>query len=103
MSAARWSTAVPGGLGSLVRPRLRWFTGWLVNTLGIHRDLMFERSRLSALLWHCYVFEFFGVFVDLAALVAFPFLWWFAPDRLLFGLNLLVFGLYGFLVGVGFT
>jgi len=102
VSVARCSTAVPVGLGSLVRQRLRWFTGWLVNTLGIHRDLMFERSWLSALLWYCYVFEFFGAFVDLAALLAFPFLWWFAPDVLLFGLNILVFGLYGLLVGVVF-
>jgi len=102
MSAARCSTAVPVRLGSLIRQRLRWFTGWLVNTSGIHRDLMFERSKLSALLWYCYVFEFFGAFVDLAAFVAFPFLWWFAPDALLFGLNILVFGLYGLLVGVVF-
>jgi hypothetical protein len=31
---------------------------------------------------------------------AFPFLWWFAPDAVLFGLNLLVFVPYGLLIGV---
>jgi hypothetical protein len=38
--------------------------------------------------------------VDLAALIAFPFLWFFAPDRLLFAFNLLVFIPYGLLIGV---
>jgi hypothetical protein len=38
--------------------------------------------------------------VDLAAIVAFPFLFWFAPDRLLFVFNLLVFIPYGLLIGV---
>ena len=39
-------------------------------------------------------------FPDLAALGAFPFLFWFAPDRIFFVLNLLVFVPYGFLLGV---
>jgi len=94
------ATVAPMGLGALWRQRLRWFTGWLYNTLGIHRDLMTKRSWLSALLWYCYVFEYAGAFVDLAAVVAFPFLWWFAPDAVLFGLNLLVFVPYGLLIGV---
>jgi cellulose synthase/poly-beta-1,6-N-acetylglucosamine synthase-like glycosyltransferase len=99
VDAAVGCTVAPASLGLLWRQRLRWFYGWLVNTLRVHRCLLFKRSWVSALLWYSFVFEFFGAFVDLAALVAFPFLWWFAPDRLLFGLNLLVFGLYGFLVG----
>jgi cellulose synthase/poly-beta-1,6-N-acetylglucosamine synthase-like glycosyltransferase len=94
------ATVAPMGLSALWRQRLRWFTGWLYNTLGIHRDLMTKRSWLSALLWYCYVFEYAGAFVDLAAVVTFPFLWWFAPDPVLFGLNLLVFVPYGLLIGV---
>jgi len=62
--------------------------------------LMTKRSWLTALLWYCYVFEYAGAFVDLAAVVAFPFLFWFAPDRLLFAFNLLVFIPYGLLIGV---
>ena len=46
------------------------------------------------------MFEVVGVFVDLAALVAFPFLFGFAPDALNFALNLVVFVAYGLLIGV---
>jgi cellulose synthase/poly-beta-1,6-N-acetylglucosamine synthase-like glycosyltransferase len=94
------STDAPVGLGVLWRQRLRWFTGWLHNVLGIHRDLFRERSWLSALLWYSFVFEFVGAFVDLAAVVAFPFLWWFAPDAVNFALNLIVFAAYGLLIGL---
>jgi cellulose synthase/poly-beta-1,6-N-acetylglucosamine synthase-like glycosyltransferase len=100
VSFVQSATVAPMGLGALWRQRLRWFTGWLYNTLGIHKDLMTKRSWLSALLWYCYVFEYAGAFVDLAAVVALPFLWWFAPDAVLFGLNLLVFVTYGLLIGV---
>jgi biofilm PGA synthesis N-glycosyltransferase PgaC len=100
VSSVQSSTVVPLGLTALWRQRLRWFTGWLHNTLGIHRDLMTKRSWLTALLWYCYVFEYAGAIVDLAAVVALPFLWWFAPDAVLFGLNLLVFVPYGLLLGV---
>jgi biofilm PGA synthesis N-glycosyltransferase PgaC len=94
------ATVAPVSLGALWRQRLRWFTGWLYNTLNIHRDLMTKRSWLSALLWYGYVFEYTGAFVDLAAVVAFPFLWCFAPNPVLFGLNLLVFVPYGLLIGI---
>ena len=100
VSFVQSATVAPMGLGALWRQRLRWFTGWLYNTLGIHRDLMTKRSWLTALLWYCYVFEYAGAFVDLTAVVAFPFLWWFAPDPVLFGLNLLVFVPYGLLIGL---
>ena len=93
-------TVAPTCISALWAQRLRWFTGWLHNTLGIHRDLMGKRSWLTALLWYCYVFEYAGAFVDLAAIVAFPFLFWFAPDRLLFVFNLLVFIPYGLLIGM---
>ena len=100
VSGACSSTDAPVGLGVLWRQRLRWFTGWLHNVLGIHRDLFRVRSWLSALLWYSFVFEFVGAFVDLAALVAFPFLWWFAPDAVNFALNLIVFAAYGLLIGL---
>ena len=97
---ARSLTVAPTGLSALWHQRLRWFTGWLYNTLGIYRDLLMKRSWLSALLWYCYIFEFAGAFIDLAAVISFPFLWYFAPDPVLFALNLLVFIPYGLLIGV---
>ena len=100
VSSVQSATVVPISLTALWRQRLRWFTGWLHNTLEIHRDLMTERSWLTALLWYCYVFEYAGAIVDLAAVLALPFLWWFAPDAVLFGLNLLVFVPYGLLLGI---
>jgi cellulose synthase/poly-beta-1,6-N-acetylglucosamine synthase-like glycosyltransferase len=99
-SAATSSTVVPGSFDVLWNQRLRWFTGWLHNTLNIHKDLLLKKSWLSLLLWYCYIFEYGGAFVDLAALFAFPFLFWFAPDRIFFVLNLLVFASYGLLIGV---
>jgi cellulose synthase/poly-beta-1,6-N-acetylglucosamine synthase-like glycosyltransferase len=100
MSSVQSSTVVPTGLNALWRQRIRWFTGWLHNTMEIHRDLMTKRSWLTALLWYCYVFEYAGAIIDLAAVAALPFLWWFAPDAALFGLNLLMFVPYGLLLGV---
>ncbi len=93
-------TVAPTDISALWNQRLRWFTGWLHNTLEIHRDLMGKRSWLTALLWYCYIFEYIGAFVDLAAIIVFPFLFWFAPDQLLFAFNLLVFVPYGLLIGV---
>jgi hypothetical protein len=59
-----------------------------------------ERRWLSLLLWYSLVVEYFGAFIELAAVMSFPFLFWFAPDRILFLLNLLWFGGYALLVGV---
>jgi hypothetical protein len=52
------------------------------------------------LLWYCNIFEYGGAFIDLAAMLAFPFLFWFAPDPIFFVLNLLIFLPYGLLVGI---
>jgi cellulose synthase/poly-beta-1,6-N-acetylglucosamine synthase-like glycosyltransferase len=98
-SVATSSTIVPVSLNVLWSQRLRWFTGWLHNTLSIHKDLLIKKSWLTLLLWYCYVFEYGGAFIDLAAMFAFPFLFWFAPDRISFVLNLLVFVPYGLLIG----
>jgi cellulose synthase/poly-beta-1,6-N-acetylglucosamine synthase-like glycosyltransferase len=93
-------TIAPASFNVLWSQRLRWFTGWLHNTLSIHKDLLLKKSWLTLLLWYCYIFEYGGAFIDLAAMFAFPFLFWFAPDRIFFVLNLLVFVPYGLLVGV---
>lgn len=99
-NVADGSTDAPTVLNALWRQRLRWFTGWLHNILDIHVDLFRKRSKLSAMLWYSFVFEFAGAFVDLTAVVAFPFLFWFAPDRLNFAFNLLVFAAYGLLLSI---
>ena len=93
-------TMVPLSFNTLWNQRLRWFTGWLHNTLSIHKNLLVKRSWLTLLLWYCYIFEYGGAFIDLTAICIFPFLFWFAPDRIFFVLNLLVFAAYGLLIGV---
>jgi cellulose synthase/poly-beta-1,6-N-acetylglucosamine synthase-like glycosyltransferase len=100
VSAAASLTIAPSSFDVLWNQRLRWFTGWLHNTLNIHKDLLLKKSWLTLLLWYCYIFEYGGAFVDLAALFAFPFLFWFAPDRIFFVLNLLVFASYSLLIGI---
>jgi cellulose synthase/poly-beta-1,6-N-acetylglucosamine synthase-like glycosyltransferase len=100
VSLATSSTVAPASFEILWNQRLRWFTGWLHNTLSIHRDLLFKKSWLTLFLWYCYIFEYGGALVDLAALSALPFLFWFAPDQISFILNLLVFVPYGLLIGI---
>lgn len=93
-------TVAPTSFHVLWSQRLRWFLGWLHNTLNIHKDLLLKKSWLTLLLWYCYIFEYGGAFIDLAAISAFPFLFWFAPDRIFFVLSLFVFVPYGLLIGV---
>jgi cellulose synthase/poly-beta-1,6-N-acetylglucosamine synthase-like glycosyltransferase len=100
VSVATSSTVVPVSFNVLWNQRLRWFTGWLHNTLSIHKDLLLKKSWLTLFLWYCYIFEYGGAFIDLAALTAVPFLFWFAPDRIAFTLSLLVFLPYGLLIGI---
>jgi cellulose synthase/poly-beta-1,6-N-acetylglucosamine synthase-like glycosyltransferase len=100
VNVAKSSTIAPTSFNVLWNQRLRWFTGWLHNTLGIHKDLLLKKSWLTLLLWYCYIFEYGGAFIDLAALFAFPFLFWFSPDHIFFVLNLLVFASYGLLIGI---
>lgn len=99
VSVATSSTIVPVSFNALWNQRLRWFTGWLHNTLSIHKDLLLKKSWLTLLIWYCYVFEYAGAFIDLTAMFALPFLLWFAPDPILFILNLLIFLPYGLLIG----
>jgi cellulose synthase/poly-beta-1,6-N-acetylglucosamine synthase-like glycosyltransferase len=100
VSTAQSSTVAPTTFNVLWNQRLRWFAGWLHNTLSIHKDLLSKKAWLTMLLWYCYIFEYCGAVIDLVALGAFPFLFWFAPDRIIFVLNLLIFIPYGLLIGI---
>ena len=103
VNTARSSTLAPTSLSGLWRQRLRWFAGWLHNVLSIHKDMLFDRkSSVSLLLLYSLVFEYGGALVDLFALFAFPFIFWFAPDRIFFLLNLSLYVLYVFVVGFVF-
>lgn len=92
-------TVAPSSFDVLWSQRLRWFTGWLHNALSIHKDMLLKKTWITLFLWYCYIFEYGGAIIDLTALFAFPFLFWFAPDRVFFVLNLLVFISYGLLIG----
>lgn len=98
-SEAFSGTVVPLNLSGFWGQRLRWFIGWLDNCLGVHKDLLFKRSWLSTLLWFSLITEYGGALVDMAALVGFPLLFWFAPDRVFFALNFLLFLVYALVVG----
>jgi biofilm PGA synthesis N-glycosyltransferase PgaC len=100
VNTATGTTVAPVSFNALWNQRLRWFTGWLHNTLNIHRDMMLKRSRLTLFLWYCYIFEYGGAFIDLLGLMAFPLLFWLAPDRIYFAVNLLMFMPYGLLIGI---
>jgi cellulose synthase/poly-beta-1,6-N-acetylglucosamine synthase-like glycosyltransferase len=100
VNVATSSTIAPLSFRKLWNQRLRWFTGWLHNTLSLHKDLLLKKSWLTLLLWYCYIFEYGGAFVDLVGFSAFPFLLWFAPDRIYFILGLLIFVPYGLSIGV---
>ena len=102
LSSARSGTLAPSNLTDLWHQRIRWFVGWLHNTLSIHRDILSKKSWLSLLLWYCLVAEYFGAFVEFSAILGFPFLFWFAPDRIMFLLNLFWFGFYALSVGIVF-
>lgn len=100
VGVATSATVVPVSFNVLWNQRLRWFTGWFHNTLSIHKDLLLKKSWLTLLIWYCYIFEYFGAFIDLAVIIAFPFLFWFAPDQISFVLNLLIFLPYGLFIGI---
>jgi cellulose synthase/poly-beta-1,6-N-acetylglucosamine synthase-like glycosyltransferase len=99
-SEAFSGTIVPLNLKGFWRQRLRWFVGWLHNCLDVHRQLLFQRKWIGALLWFSLITEYGGSLVDLAALVGFPFLFWFAPDKVYFTFNFLVFLVYALVIGL---
>lgn len=91
---ARSSTIAPTSLGIFWNQRLRWFMGGLHNLLSIHRDMLFRRRWVSLLLWYCLIVEYIGAIMELVALLGIPFLFWFAPDRIFFLYNILMFLLF---------
>jgi len=97
---ARSVTVAPTSFWSFWCQRERWSIGWLHNMLSIHRDLLQGRRWLSLLLWYNLVPGYFGSAIELLALVGVPFFFWFAPDRMLFVLNLVIFLLFVLCVGV---
>ena len=98
-SEAFAGTVAPQNFNDLWGQRMRWFTGWLDNCLGPHRDLLFKRRWISGLLWFTLITEYGGALIDLAALVGFPFLFLYSPDRIYFALNFLIFIVYGLIIG----
>jgi len=97
---ARSTTVAPTALKWFWRQRLRWSIGWLHNQLEIHRDLLYDRRWLSLLLWYNLVPGFLGATLELIALLFIPVLFLFAPDRVLFLLNLGLFVLLVLVAGV---
>jgi len=51
VSVANGLTIAPLSFDVLWGQRLRWFIGWLHNTLSIHRDLLLEKSWLTLLFY----------------------------------------------------
>jgi hyaluronan synthase len=97
---ARCTTVAPTTLKWFWRQRLRWSIGWLHNQLEIHKDLLLNRRWLSLLLWYSLVPGFFGAALELATLLSIPVFFWFAPDRVFFLLNLVMFLLLVVAVGI---
>jgi cellulose synthase/poly-beta-1,6-N-acetylglucosamine synthase-like glycosyltransferase len=97
---ARSATMAPTALRWFWRQRLRWSIGWLHNQLKIHKDLLLERRWLTLLLWYSLVPGFFGAALELIALLSTPVFFWFAPDRMFFLLNLVMFLLLVLVVGI---
>jgi len=97
---ARSTTVAPAALREFWRQRLRWSIGWLQNHLEIHKDLLFDMRWLTLLLWYNLVLGFLGAVLELIALLSIPVFFWFAPDRVFFLLNLIMFLLLVLAVGV---
>jgi len=91
LDRARGVTIAPTSFRAFWNQRVRWFTGGLHNILGIHKELLFKRRWLSLLLWYCLISGYGGAAIELTAVLGIPFLYWFAPDRMFFLYNLLMF------------
>lgn len=91
LDKARSVTIAPISFKNFWNQRLRWFLGGLHNILGIHKKLLVSKRWLSLLLWYCLITGYGGAAIELTAVLGIPFLYWFAPDRLFFLYNLLMF------------
>lgn len=97
---ARSTTVAPTTLRWFWSQRLRWSIGWLHNQLEIHKDLLLHKRWLTLLLWYNLVPGFLGAALELITLLSIPVFFWFAPDRVFFLLNLVMFTLLVLAVGV---
>lgn len=100
LDKARSITIAPTSFKIFWNQRLRWFMGGLHNMLGIHKDLLLSRRWLSLLMWYCLITGYGGAAIELAAVLGVPLLYCFAPDRIFFLYNLLMFLLFMLIVGI---
>lgn len=91
---ARSTTEAPSTFSGFWKQRLRWFSGSIHNIVSIHRDMLFSKSWISLVMWHALIIGYGGGMIELAALFSLPFFFYFAPDRIFFILNLLVYALF---------
>ena len=91
LDKARSTTLAPNSFKTFWDQRIRWFLGGLHNILGIHKKLLLSRRWLSLLLWYCLITGYGGAAIELTSVLGIPILYWFAPDRLFFLYNLLMF------------
>jgi len=96
---AQSKTVAPMSLDAFWYQRLRWFKGGLHNLLGIHRDMLFKRRWASLFLWYSLLVEYGGAVIELSCLFGLPLLFWFAPDRIFFLYNALMFIVFAIIVG----
>jgi len=101
LDKARSVTMAPTSFRTFWKQRLRWFTGGLHNVVGIHKNLLRSKGWLSLLLWYCLITGYGGAAIELTAVLGIPFLYWFAPDRIFFLYNLLMFLPLMLAVGIG--
>jgi len=68
--------------------------------LSIHKDLLFKKRFLSLVLWDALILGYGCSLIEIIALFSLPIFLWFAPDKIFFLLNLLVYALLAFAVGI---
>jgi len=96
---ARCITVAPKSFPSFWNQRLRWYIGWLHNSLSIHKEIFFKKTWLSLYMWYAIILGYGSDFLELAALFGIPIFFIFAPDKLFFLINLAIYLLL--VIGVG--
>jgi cellulose synthase/poly-beta-1,6-N-acetylglucosamine synthase-like glycosyltransferase len=97
---ARCTTVAPTSFRVFWSQRLRWFTGCIHNLFSIHKDLLFKKRLLSLFLWYTLMLGYGSGIIELTALLSLPLFLWFAPDQTFFLLNLLIYALLAFSIGI---
>ncbi|MEM3360331.1 MAG: glycosyltransferase family 2 protein [Candidatus Bathyarchaeia archaeon] len=98
--SARSATVAPKTLKAFWNQRLRWFAGGIHNILSIHKDLLFKKRFLSLFLWDALILGYGCSLIEIVAMLSLPIFILFAPDKMFFLLNLIVYTLFAFFVGV---